>query len=163
MTHGRNDEAERTVDEIEERVKNEGVELKPVDESKALEITETPRLGFVELIEDLLRQVPETVDLRLHDDGDPGLPLQRDLLQLCAGAVASSTRSPSGSIPYYFFPFAIGNLLGPLLLGHLFDVVGRRKMILLTYGRSGILLLVSAWMFDAGMLLGRRRRRSSGA
>ena len=56
-----------------------------------------------------------------------------------------------GSIPYYFFPFAIGNLLGPLLLGHLFDIVGRRKMILLTYGLSGILLLISAWLFDQGI------------
>ena len=34
----------------------------------------------------------------------------------------------------YFFPFAVGNLLGPLMLGHLFDTVGRRKMILGTYG-----------------------------
>jgi MFS family permease len=58
----------------------------------------------------------------------------------------------AGSIPYYFFPFAIGNLLGPLLLGHLFDVVGRRKMILLTYGLSGLLLLVTAWLFNQGSL-----------
>ena len=55
-------------------------------------------------------------------------------------------------IPYYFFPFALGNLVGPLALGHLFDVVGRRKMILGTYGISGILLLISAWMFYEGML-----------
>ena len=40
---------------------------------------------------------------------------------------------PSDKIGYYFFPFAIGNLLGPLLLGPLFDTVGRRKMILGTY------------------------------
>ena len=44
----------------------------------------------------------------------------------------------------YFFPFAIGNLLGPLLLGRLFDSWGRRKMILLTYGGSGVILAVSA-------------------
>jgi MFS family permease len=59
---------------------------------------------------------------------------------------------PSGSIPYYFFPFAVGNLLGPLLLGHLFDTVGRRKMILGTYGLSGILLIITALLFRAGAL-----------
>ncbi len=59
---------------------------------------------------------------------------------------------PAGSLPYYFFPFAIGNLLGPLLLGPLFDTVGRRKMIFGSYGISGVLLLVSAWMFHAGTL-----------
>ena len=42
---------------------------------------------------------------------------------------------------YYFFPFAIGNLLGPLLLGHLFDTIGRRKMILGTYAVAGVVLL----------------------
>jgi MFS family permease len=59
---------------------------------------------------------------------------------------------PSGSIPYYFFPFAIGNLLGPLILGPLFDTVGRRKMIFGTYTISGLLLLVSAWLFNGGHL-----------
>ena len=47
---------------------------------------------------------------------------------------------PEGHLSYYFFPFAIGNLIGPLVLGHLFDTVGRRKMILATYGMSGVLL-----------------------
>ena len=49
MTHGRNDEAETTVDEIEERVKHQGVQLEPVEESKALEVTQPPRLTMLEL------------------------------------------------------------------------------------------------------------------
>ena len=56
------------------------------------------------------------------------------------------------SAPVYLIAFAIGNLAGPLLLGKLFDTVGRRKMITGTYGISGILLAVSAIMFQAGML-----------
>jgi len=59
---------------------------------------------------------------------------------------------PSGRVPLYFIPFAFGNLLGPLLLGHLFDVWGRRKMILLTYGGSGVILAVSAMLFQADLL-----------
>jgi MFS family permease len=53
---------------------------------------------------------------------------------------------------YYFFPFALGNLLGPLLIGHLFDTIGRRRMIFFTYTVSGLLLLVSAYLFHAGVL-----------
>lgn len=53
---------------------------------------------------------------------------------------------------YCFFPFAIGNLLGPLLLGHLFDTIGRRKMIFSTYMVSGVILFVSALLLNAGTL-----------
>jgi len=53
---------------------------------------------------------------------------------------------------YYFFAFAAGNLLGPLTLGRLFDTVGRKQMIAGTYITAGVLLAISAWMFDAGML-----------
>ena len=59
---------------------------------------------------------------------------------------------PSDKIGYYFFPFAVGNLIGPLLLGPLFDTVGRRKMILGTYAISGVLLAISAVLFYNGTL-----------
>ena len=59
---------------------------------------------------------------------------------------------PSESVQYYFFPFAIGNLAGPLILGHLFDTWGRRKMIFLTYGGSGAILVVSGFLFQANVL-----------
>jgi MFS family permease len=52
----------------------------------------------------------------------------------------------------YLLPFAAGNFLGPLLLGRLFDTVGRRPMIALTYAMSGLLLFVTAWLFVHGML-----------
>jgi MFS family permease len=52
----------------------------------------------------------------------------------------------------FFFPFAIGNLLGPLLLGPLFDTVGRRKMIGGCYAMSGIVLAISAFLFKADAL-----------
>jgi MFS family permease len=52
----------------------------------------------------------------------------------------------------YIIPFAVGNFLGPLLLGPLFDRVGRRTMIPLTYAVSGILLLVTGGLFVSGAL-----------
>lgn len=54
---------------------------------------------------------------------------------------------PSDHIGWYILPFAAGNFLGPLLLGRLFDSIGRRVMITFTYAVSGILLAVSGYMF----------------
>jgi MFS family permease len=55
-------------------------------------------------------------------------------------------------VGYYIFPFALGNFLGPLILGRLFDAVGRRKMIALTYSISGILLIATAYAFSRDLL-----------
>src|ERR1700691_1875684 len=58
----------------------------------------------------------------------------------------------SSQVGWYILPFAAGNFLGPLLLGRLFDTVGRRVMITLTYGVSGILLALSGYLFSIGVL-----------
>lgn len=52
----------------------------------------------------------------------------------------------------YLLPFALGNFAGPLLLGRLFDTLGRRQMITATYALSGILLAISGWLFEKGIL-----------
>jgi MFS family permease len=59
---------------------------------------------------------------------------------------------PAESIGYYLLPLAIGNFLGPICIGRLFDTVGRRVMISATYGLAGILLAVTSWMFVQGLL-----------
>ncbi|WOD17664.1 MFS transporter [Paraburkholderia kirstenboschensis] len=59
---------------------------------------------------------------------------------------------PGDHIGWYLLPFALGNFLGPLLLGRLFDVIGRRKMIASTYAISAILLTVSGYLFEQHML-----------
>ncbi|KPW99750.1 Major facilitator family transporter [Pseudomonas syringae pv. castaneae] len=59
---------------------------------------------------------------------------------------------PSERVGWYVLPLALGNFCGPLLLGRLFDVVGRRVMISLTYGVSGVLLAISGYMFEQGLL-----------
>jgi MFS family permease len=52
----------------------------------------------------------------------------------------------------YIFPFALGNVLGPLLLGHFFDSVGRRVMIAGSYAVSGLGMLATGWAFGEGLL-----------
>jgi MFS family permease len=64
---------------------------------------------------------------------------------------------PTASIGLYILPFAAGNFLGPLLLGRLFDTLGRRTMISLTYAASGILLTATAGLFVAGWLDARQQ------
>jgi MFS family permease len=58
----------------------------------------------------------------------------------------------ANQIGWYILPFAAGNFLGPLLLGRLFDTVGRRAMITFTYGVSGALLALSGYLFSIGVL-----------
>lgn len=59
---------------------------------------------------------------------------------------------PKDSVGLYMIPFAIGNLLGPLLLGRFFDTIGRRKMIFATYGIAALVLTASAFCFQADLL-----------
>ncbi len=59
---------------------------------------------------------------------------------------------PAERVGLYLLPFALGNFLGPLLLGRLFDSVGRRIMIAATYVTSGLLLAIVAWAFARGAL-----------
>jgi len=59
---------------------------------------------------------------------------------------------PEENVGGYLLPFALGNVLGPLLMGHLFDTIGRKQMITATYALAGILLALTGWLFRAGML-----------
>jgi MFS family permease len=59
---------------------------------------------------------------------------------------------PAHAVGWYILPFAAGNVLGPLLLGRLFDTVGRKIMIASTYALSGIMLAVTAYLFSRDLL-----------
>jgi len=59
---------------------------------------------------------------------------------------------PDDRVGVYIFPFAIGNFLGPLLLGWFFDAAGRRVMITLTYMAAGLGLAVTGYAFHSGWL-----------
>jgi MFS family permease len=59
---------------------------------------------------------------------------------------------PPESVGHYLLPFALGNFLGPVLLGRLFDSLGRRVMIAFTYAASGLLLLLTGYLFHAQLL-----------
>ncbi|PJJ71832.1 putative MFS family arabinose efflux permease [Diaminobutyricimonas aerilata] len=152
MTHGREDEAKRTVDEIERRVEHEdGHRLEPVDDSKGIKLTPHERVPFRQIAHVLFKVYPRRTLV-----GATMMVTQSFLYNAIFFTYALVLQNFYGTDPsstaYFFFPFAIGNLLGPLLLGPLFDSWGRRKMIFLTYGVSGVVLAVSGFLFSAGAL-----------
>jgi MFS family permease len=56
------------------------------------------------------------------------------------------------NVGWYILPFAAGNVLGPILLGRLFDTIGRRPMIAATYAMSGVMLAITGFLFANGVL-----------
>ena len=151
LMHGRVEEAEAAVAEIERDTEASGGTLHPVDESKEIEVTAASNIGFVTLARTLFRDYPKRAVLGAT------LMITQSFLYNAIFFTYSLVLTKiygvaSGSTEYYFIFFALGNLLGPLTIGHLFDSVGRRKMIAGTYLISGVLLAVSAAMFQAGAL-----------
>ncbi|HEX4083484.1 MAG TPA: MFS transporter [Chthoniobacteraceae bacterium] len=55
---------------------------------------------------------------------------------------------PAGGVSTYMLPMALGNAIGPILMGRLFDVIGRKPMIVITYAASGALLALTGWLFQ---------------
>jgi MFS family permease len=151
MTHGKEEQAEKTVDEIEARVTADGHRLETVPDDQALEVTPTGSIPFRRLARVFFRQYPKRTIVGLTMMITQSF-LYNAIFFTYALALQNFYHVDKAQTAYYFFPFAIGNLLGPLLLGHLFDVWGRRKMILLTYGGSGLILAVSAALFQADAL-----------
>jgi MFS family permease len=151
MTHGREEEAEATVDDIEARVKKEGGTIEPVSDDKAITVQATDSVPFRVIAGVLLKKYPKRTLV-----GATMMITQSFLYNAIFFTYALVLQNFYDTDPvstqYYFFPFAIGNLLGPLLLGHLFDTWGRRKMIFLTYGISGAVLAVSAVLFSMDAL-----------
>lgn len=148
--HGRGDEAEELVSSIERRVMDDiGHELPPGEG----EITIHPRrsVGFVTIARTVFGDYPRrtTLGLALFI----GQAFLYNAVTFGFGAILTTFyRTPSGDTGYYFAVIAACNFLGPLLLGRLFDTVGRRPMISGTYLLSGVLLFATAWLFQAGSL-----------
>jgi MFS family permease len=151
LMHGRGEEAEREIRGIEQYVEGRGYTLEPVGDDQAIEVKPTERRGFVALAYVLFRDMPRRSVL------GASLMITQSFLYnaiFFSYAVVLTTfyGVSAASAPWYFIAFAAGNLLGPLTIGRLFDTIGRRVMISGTYLLSGILLTITAFLFDAGVL-----------
>jgi MFS family permease len=151
LMHGRAEEAERTVARIEREVAASGAALPKVDESRHIEVRAREPVSFTEVGRILFREYPKRSVLGAT------LMISQSFLYnaifFTYGLVLKHFYGIADhEVPEYFFAFAAGNLLGPLLIGRLFDTVGRRPMIAGTYLVSGALLAVSGYLFDIGVL-----------
>jgi MFS family permease len=149
LTHGYADEANRNVDRIEDDVRASGVQLDEVPDSKAIDVIETDRVSPVQIMKVFFKHYPKRTFV-----GITMMVTQSFLYNAIFFTYALVLKNfyHVSDTGFYFFPFAIGNLIGPLVLGPLFDTVGRRKMIFGTYALSAIVLAVSAALFQAGAL-----------
>src|SRR5947209_4207066 len=151
MTHGRMDEANRIVAEIESTVKQEtGLQKLPEPEG-TITVEQRPPVGFITVAKVLFGEYPTRSILGAMLLGTQAF-LYNAIFFTYGLVLTTFYHVPTGSIGLYILPFAVGNFFGPLLLGRLFDTLGRRVMISSTYILSGVLLIITGWMFDQGML-----------
>jgi MFS family permease len=150
IMHGREKEAEDAIAAME-AASGETGDLPPLDDSKAIVLRPVTDLGFIALTRVLFREMPRRSILSAVLMITQSF-LYNAIFFTYALVLGTVYHVSSGSIPYYFIAFAIGNLLGPLVLGPLFDTIGRRAMISGTYLLAGVLLVVTAWAFDANLL-----------
>lgn len=152
MTHGRPDEAHAVVSAIEARVEGRlGRPLSPANHELPTLRFRPMKTSWLDIARSLVVRYPKRTVL--------GLVLMATQA-FCYNAIfftyalilTKFYAVPAASIGWFILPFAAGNFLGPLLLGHLFDSIGRKPMIAATYGLAGVLLCVTGWMFAEGML-----------
>ena len=151
LMHGRAAEAERTVARIEREVEASGARLPEVDRDRYIEVRARAPVSFAQVARTLFRDYPKRSVLGAT------LMISQSFLYnaifFTYGLVLKHFYGIADhDVPKYFFAFAVGNLLGPLLIGRLFDTVGRRPMIASTYLVSGALLAFSGWLFERGLL-----------
>jgi MFS family permease len=151
MTHGHEQQAEETVAKIEDDVVADGYKLTEVSPDQALEVVAIKNVSFRQVAHVFIRKYPRRTFLGLSMMITQSF-LYNAIFFTYALVLEKFYGISTANIAFYFFPFAIGNLAGPLILGPLFDTIGRRKMIFATYALAGIVLAVSAALFQAGLL-----------
>src|SRR4051812_18119209 len=140
IRHGRTEEARRIVEQIEKEI---GV-TEPVPAS--LSMRPLPAIPWKDIIHHLLHRFRRRTILGLSLMASQAL-FYNAIFFTYALVLSRFYGVPDARVGYYIFPFAVGNFLGPLVLGRLFDSWGRRKMIGVTYGVAGIALLATGYLF----------------
>ncbi|MGW0197770.1 MFS transporter [Nonomuraea sp. NPDC003201] len=143
--HGKEKEAEEIVGGIERQI---GADLPEPKES--VTVHQRKSIGFVRIAHTMVALYPQRTILGLSLF--IGQAFLYNAITFGYAQILATFFKIDTNAGYYFAVIAVGNFLGPLLLGRLFDTVGRIPMISATYIGSGLLLLGTAWLFDQGLL-----------
>ena len=147
--HGHSKDAEALVGEIERDVEEStGSELKPA--RRSIKVREQEQIGFITIARTVFGAYPRRTIVGLSLFVGQAF-LYNAVFFTYALVLTTFYGVSSGSVPLYIIPFAVGNFLGPLVLGRLFDSVGRKPMIAGCYIVSGVLLAVTAFLFKQGV------------
>jgi len=151
LTHGRTEEAEETTDAIEEDVRRQtGREIPPA-EGRPIVVEQRESIGFGIIAKAMFQMYPRRTILGLTLMGSQAF-LYNAIFFTYALVLTKFYGIDASQVPYYIFPFAIGNVLGPWLLGRLFDTIGRVPMISGCYFLSGGLLALTGYLFYQDVL-----------
>ena len=150
IIHGQPEQAERIVAAIETQYRRRGIDLPAVSD---------PPLRLHARDHTPLKEVFRTLFVVHRQRALVGLTLltaqaffYNAIFFTYALVLTDFYGVPPAQVGWYLLPFALGNFCGPLLLGRLFDVVGRRIMISSTYAISGMLLALSGYLFEQQLL-----------
>jgi len=149
MIHGRAGEASQVLDGIEARVKADGHKLPPF--TPTLSLGDPHRFTMGSVARTLLKNYPGRTTLGLVLMASQAF-IYNAIFFTYALVLTKFYDVEADRVGLYILPFAIGNFLGPLLLGPLFDTFGRKPMIAATYALAGVLLAVTAHLFQIGLL-----------
>jgi MFS family permease len=152
LVHGRAPEAERIVDEIERTVANaSGWKLEDPSALLRLRLRARQRFGIGAFLRPMFTTYRSRAVL--------GLTLMiaqaftYNAIFFTYALVLNRFYGVSADrTGMFMLPFAVGNFLGPVMLGHLFDTLGRRRMIAGTFALSAAILVITGWLFSCGAL-----------
>jgi MFS family permease len=151
VTHGYEKGAEKVVSGIEEAVRKQTHQRSLPEPEKELAIHPRKTFGFGLIAKAMFAKYRARSALALS------LMVAQAFLYNAVfftyGLVLTRFYNVSAErIGLYILPLAVGNFLGPLLLGCFFDTVGRRRMISTTFGLAGLLLIATGVLFASGQL-----------
>ena len=149
MLHARTDEAQAVLGEIERRVKEAAGMARLAAAEGRIRLATSSHTPLVRMVLAIIRDYPQRTVLGLVLMGSQAF-FYNAIFFTYALVLTQFYGVPSSSVGWYILPFALGNFCGPLLLGPLFDRIGRKPMIASTYAISGVLLAVVGHLFNVG-------------